>query len=188
MARGLVIGLVIATIVGLAGPRAEALVLCARKGKSGGPKDGAALHVRGTCNSKEVQIDPDALGLRGPQGAPGLVRAYGRINPSGALDANFASAGIVSARASGAYYCVKLDPSINALTAVATVGLDGNEVLGTMVSGANSSMFFAVTLHGSGVCNQGNELAVATGELDFTAGSLTSAGFGPAFSFYIQVS
>ena len=135
-------------------------------------------------------MDSDAVGLRGPPGAPGapgLVRASGRINVAGQLDANYPHPGIVSTRAVGAYYCVQLDPSIDALRAVAMVALDGNEILGAMVNGSNSNMYYAVVVHGSVTCNQGNELAIATGFLAFTSGSLTSAAYGPAYSFYIQV-
>jgi hypothetical protein len=61
--------LLLAGVLTLA-PNADALVLCT-KGKSGTPKNGAPLKVREACTGKEVQVDPDALGLRGPEGEPG---------------------------------------------------------------------------------------------------------------------
>lgn len=187
MIRRLAIGLVVTVLLGVGASRVDALVLCARKDRSGNPRNGAALHLGTACKSKQVQVDPDALGLRGPQGAPGLVRAYGRINAAGELDADFPSAGIVSARTASAYHCIKLDPSIDALRAVATIALDGNEVLGPMVNGGNSTIYYGIALHGLSLCDQGNELAVATGGLYFTAGSLAFTGFGPGTSFYIQI-
>ena len=65
-------------------PNADALVLCA-KGKSGTPKPGAPLKIRTACTGKEVQVDPDALGLRGPQGEPGPKGDDGPPGPPGAL-------------------------------------------------------------------------------------------------------
>jgi hypothetical protein len=46
------------------------LVLCA-KAKSGVVKQGAPLKLRTACTAKEVAVDPDAVGLRGPAGAAG---------------------------------------------------------------------------------------------------------------------
>jgi hypothetical protein len=63
--------------------RAEALVLCA-KGKSGTVKEGAPLKVRTTCTGKEVQVDPDAAGLRGPAGTDGAPGAAGAAGADGA--------------------------------------------------------------------------------------------------------
>lgn len=43
---------------------ADALVMCQKKS--------GAVFVRATCKKKETAIDPDALGLRGPAGSPGV--------------------------------------------------------------------------------------------------------------------
>jgi len=51
---------------------ANALVLCAKKNRDGEIK--GTIRVREDppgCRGKEVEIDPDELGLRGPQGEPG---------------------------------------------------------------------------------------------------------------------
>ena len=65
-------------------PTAEALVLCA-KGKGGTPKPGAPLKVRDACAGKEVQVDPAALGLRGPQGDQGPAGDPGTPGAPGAM-------------------------------------------------------------------------------------------------------
>jgi hypothetical protein len=65
-------------------PTADALVLCA-KAKSGTPKPGAPLKVRDACAKKEVQVDPDALALRGPQGDQGPKGDDGPPGPPGAI-------------------------------------------------------------------------------------------------------
>jgi hypothetical protein len=44
--------------------RAKASVLC--------QKPNGAVFVRAACKAKEVQVDPVALGLQGPQGTPGV--------------------------------------------------------------------------------------------------------------------
>lgn len=67
----------------LAGARADALVLCT-KGKSGNPKEGAPIKVRTACTGKEVALDPDALGLRGPAGPPGAAGTNGTDGAPGA--------------------------------------------------------------------------------------------------------
>jgi hypothetical protein len=72
---------VVATMV-FPAARANALVLCA-KGKSGAVKEGAPLKVRTSCVGKEVQVDPDAVGLRGPAGAPGSPGADGAAGTDG---------------------------------------------------------------------------------------------------------
>jgi hypothetical protein len=56
--------------------RADALVLCA-KAKAGAVKEGAPLKLRTACTGKEVQLDPDATGLRGPEGPAGADGAPG---------------------------------------------------------------------------------------------------------------
>jgi hypothetical protein len=75
--------LLMAAVLMLA-PTADALVLCT-KGKSGTPKPGAPLKVRAACAGKEVQIDPDALGLRGPQGEEGPKGDGGPPGPPGGI-------------------------------------------------------------------------------------------------------
>jgi hypothetical protein len=50
---------------------ASAAVLCARA-KSDGTFS-TALKIRESCTSMETQVDPDALGLRGPAGPAGLT-------------------------------------------------------------------------------------------------------------------
>jgi hypothetical protein len=62
--------MILTTVMLALAARADALVLCT-KGKGGNVKQGAPLKVRTGCVGKEVQVDPDALGIRGPQGDPG---------------------------------------------------------------------------------------------------------------------
>src|SRR5262245_26136431 len=62
--------------------RADALVLCA-KGKAGAVKEGAPIKARTTCAAKEVQVDPDATGLRGPQGPAGVGGTNGTNGTAG---------------------------------------------------------------------------------------------------------
>jgi hypothetical protein len=189
MLRRLSFGLVVTVLVGAIGPRAEALVICTRKAKVGGVKEGAPLRLRTACNAKgEVQVDPDALGLRGPQGAPGLVRAYGHITETGDLDTARDHAGIVSARQSGSYTCVKLDPSIAPDRAVPAITLDGAGVLGDLFKGANSTIFYAITIGtGAGGTCEPDEIQVATGGLGFSAGSLVSTFLASTYPYFIQV-
>ena len=67
---------------GFAAP-AEALVLCA-KAKSGVVKEGAPVKLRAACTAKEVVVDPDAAGLRGPAGSAGTNGTNGMDGAAGA--------------------------------------------------------------------------------------------------------
>ena len=82
MGRTTAMAVVVAAMTFSAAP-ADALVLCA-KGKSGVVKEGAPLKVRTSCVGKEVQVDPDAAGLRGPAGAAGAPGAPGSNGTPGA--------------------------------------------------------------------------------------------------------
>lgn len=77
---------VMVAVAVLSAASADALVLCA-KGKSGVVKEGAPLKVRTACKAKEVQVDPDATGLRGPQGPAGANGADGAAGAAGAAGA-----------------------------------------------------------------------------------------------------
>jgi hypothetical protein len=180
MMRKLVIGFVVAAVVGFGTGSARALLVCARKDKTGAVKDGATMRLRSTCKPKEVIVDPLAVGLRGP-------RAYGRIASTGELDPAFASAGIVSARNDGSYHCVKLDPSIDASRTTAIVTLDGNEAIGPLFGGGDSEIPYVLALPGLSLCNQGNEIGVGTGGVLFSSGLLNVTYVGPSYAFYIQV-
>src|SRR5262245_32952831 len=50
---------------------ANALVMCAHKTATGQVSQGANIKLRNACRSSEVQVDPVALNLQGPQGPPG---------------------------------------------------------------------------------------------------------------------
>lgn len=68
---------------------AFALVMCGRKDRAGGIASGAAVKLRETCRSTETEIDPDAMGLRGPKGEPGEPGTPGVQGPGMiARDAN----------------------------------------------------------------------------------------------------
>jgi hypothetical protein len=180
MVRGLLIGFVVVAIAGVDASPAQALLVCARKDKTGAVKSGAPMRIRAACTPKEVAVDPQALGWRGP-------RAYGRIAATGELDPAYASAGLVGARNDGSYHCVKLDPSIDASTAIPVVTLDGNESIGPLFGGGNSEIPFVLALPGLLLCNEGNEIGVATGGIDFSSGLLSLTFIGPSYGFYIQV-
>lgn len=77
------VGVVVAGALALGTTNASALVLCG-KGKGGVVKEGSPLKVRSACTGKEVAIEPDAVGLRGPAGAPGSDGAPGADGPMGA--------------------------------------------------------------------------------------------------------
>jgi hypothetical protein len=62
--------------------RADALVLCA-KAKSGVVKEGASIKLRTACTAKEIAVDADAAGLRGPAGAAGQDGAAGSNGTNG---------------------------------------------------------------------------------------------------------
>jgi hypothetical protein len=112
------------------------------------------------------------------------VRAYGRI-AGGALDTSRAHAGIVSARTSSAYTCVKLDPSIDASTASPVVALD--------LTGGATTFSIPLTLGWVQVvsgtaCDQPNEVRVATGGLSFNSSGNATVNFvGPGIPFFIQI-
>jgi hypothetical protein len=123
-------------------------------------------------------------GDAGAPGAPGLVRAYGRV-AGGALDTTRSHAGILSARTSGSYTCVKLDPSIDASTASPVVALDLNG--GATTFSVPLTLGWVQMLTGSS-CDQPNEVRVATGGLSFnSSGNATVNYVGPGTSFFILV-
>jgi hypothetical protein len=69
MGRTMIVLVVAMATTAFAG-QGPTLVLCA-KAKGGVVKQGAPLKLRTACTAKEVAVDPDAVGLRGPAGAPG---------------------------------------------------------------------------------------------------------------------
>jgi|GEM_PF-5330489 len=80
--RRIVVGL---AVVVLGGASAEALVLCAARQKgTAAVRSGAPLRLRETCKPKEIVVDPDALGLRGPTGPAGPEGPQGPQGEPGA--------------------------------------------------------------------------------------------------------
>lgn len=59
---------------------AWAAVMCVKKADTGEPRDGAPIRFRRVCKAAEAQLDPVALGLRGPRGPRGK---RGEIGPQG---------------------------------------------------------------------------------------------------------
>jgi hypothetical protein len=82
MGRMMMVVVVAMATAALAG-QGPTLVLCA-KAKGGVVKQGAPLKLRTACTSKEVAVDPDAVGLRGPAGAPGQNGTDGTDGTNGA--------------------------------------------------------------------------------------------------------
>jgi hypothetical protein len=168
---------------------ADGAVLCQKR-------SGAVL-VRAACKKKETVLDLSQFGALGPKGdkgdtgdagstgAPGTARAYGHVLANGTVDGNYANAGIVGARTTPTYFCIKLDPSIDAAKAMAVVSVEETN-LNNLANGGNSDLKVARFVGASSICTQGNELTVATASFDFNAGALNSAGIGP-FPFYIVV-
>lgn len=87
----------VVVVASLTAGHAEALVLCAAKGKGTAPKEGAAPKLRTACKAKEVQLDPAALGLQGPQGPAGTNGTDGAAGAPGisGLEVNSANSGDV---------------------------------------------------------------------------------------------
>lgn len=50
---------------------AHSLVMCGPKKPDGTLRDGASIRLRTACRPNELQLDPVALGLQGPEGAAG---------------------------------------------------------------------------------------------------------------------
>lgn len=121
-------------------------------------------------------------GATGAAGAAGLARAYGHV-VSGVLDTTRDSRGIVSARASGAYSCVKLDPSIDASRVSPIVSNDfpsGFVFSGNVAIGISQPFVDA----SSSVCGQPNEVGVASDS--FRTDGTGSYGIGPG-DFFILI-
>ena len=68
--RNLVLGVLVAAIV-VAPQLANALVMCGPKKPDGTLREGAPIRLRTVCRSNELQLDPVALGLQGPEGVAG---------------------------------------------------------------------------------------------------------------------
>lgn len=125
--------------------------------------------------------DPGATGDPGPTGLPGVARAYGHI-VSGSLDTARDSRGIVSARAGGAYTCVKLDPSIDASKVSPIVS---NEFPSGFVFSGNVAIGVSQPFVNAGaVCNQPNEVGVASES--FRIDGTESYGIAPG-DFFILI-
>lgn len=63
---------------------ATATVMCAaKKSLTGGLREGSSIRLRAACRTSEIQVDPVALGLRGPQGPPGDRGEAGPSGPTG---------------------------------------------------------------------------------------------------------
>lgn len=109
---------------------ASAAVLCARLQPSTGTfQEGASIKLRATtCRSREVQLDPDTLGIRGPKGDPGTpgVRGPGAV----VRDATGALVGIHEPVLIGTFGAELLVRSFAGVTA--TFGFDKNAIDGTV--------------------------------------------------------
>jgi hypothetical protein len=171
------------TAAGFLAVAADAAVLCQKRS--------GAVFARAACRKKEKALDLSQFGALGPKGdkgdagAPGTGRAYGHILLNGTLDADYASAGIVGVRTTPTYFCIKLDPSIDAASAMAVVSVEETNV-NNLANGADSDLKVARFMGPTSICTQGNELTVVTASFNFTAGALVGAGIGPA-PFYIVV-
>jgi hypothetical protein len=135
--------------------------------------------------SKKAQQSLKVAGAKGDTGATGpagLARAYGHV-VSGVLDTARDSRGIVSARASGAYSCVKLDSSIDASKVSPIVSNDfpsGFVFSGNVAIGISQPFVDA----SSSVCGQPNEVGVASDS--FRTDGTGSYGIGPG-DFFILI-
>jgi hypothetical protein len=121
-----------------------------------------------------------AKGDTGAAGSPGLARAYGHV-VSGALDTARDSRGIVSARASGSYSCVKLDSSIDASKVSPVVS---NDFPSGFVFSGNVAIGVSQPFVDAGVCDQPNEVGVASDS--FSIDGTGSYGIGPG-DFFILI-
>lgn len=119
-------------------------------------------------------------GDTGAPSAPGLVRAYAHVLSSGQIDPARASKGFVSGRTTPTYFCLKLDPSIDASTATPIVS---NEWPNGFVFSGSVAIGIAQPFMG-GICDQGNEIGVATAS--WQTGAADSYGIGP-YPFFIAV-
>lgn len=119
-------------------------------------------------------------GDTGAAGAPGLVRAYAHVLSSGQIDPARASKGFVSGRTTPTYFCLKLDPSIDASTVTPIVS---NEWPNGFVFSGDVAIGIAQPFI-TGSCSQGNEIGVATASYR-TDGS-ENYGIGPS-PFFIAV-
>lgn len=120
------------------------------------------------------------MGATGATGPPGLARAYGHV-VSGVLDTTRDSRGIVSARASGAYSCVKLDSSIDASKVSPIVS---NDFPSGFVFSGNIAIGISQPFVGASGCNQPNEVGVASGS--FRVDGTGAYGIGPG-DFFILI-
>jgi hypothetical protein len=114
--------------------RAEALVLCA-KGKSGVVKEGAPIKLRAACTAKEVAVDPDAAGLRGPAGAPGTDGTNGTNGMDGAAGAPGLS-GLEVVTADGTTVIAGLQLSSNTANCPAGKKVVSGGVAGVLIAGS----------------------------------------------------
>jgi hypothetical protein len=91
--RRLWLGLLVVSSLLESSSPGNALVMCSRASSDGEVREGAAIRLRTTCKAKEVEVDPIALGLRGPAGPPGPI---GPAGPGmAARDANDSEIGVV---------------------------------------------------------------------------------------------
>lgn len=133
--------------------------------------------------SKKARQSLKVAGAKGDTGAtgpPGLARAYGHV-VSGVLDTARDSRGIVSARASGAYSCVKLDSSIDASKVSPIVS---NDFPSGFVFAGNVAIGISQPFVDAGVCDQPNEVGVASDS--FLIDGKGSYGIGPG-DFFILI-
>jgi len=102
IATTLAVALIVAGTLLVAGSLsdANALVLCARK-RANGTIQGV-IKVREECKFREVELDPDELGLRGPAGEAGAPGAPGAQGPRGSRGSAGGAGGTGPAGADGA--------------------------------------------------------------------------------------
>jgi len=117
-------------VFGLAA-QAEALVLCA-KGKSGVVKEGAPVKLRTACTAKEVAVDPDAAGFRGPTGAAGTDGTNGMDGAAGAPGLS----GVEVVTADGTTVIAGLQLSSNTANCPAGKKVVSGGVAGVLVAGS----------------------------------------------------
>ena len=117
-------------VVGLAA-QAEALVLCA-KAKSGAAKEGAPLKLRTACTAKEIPVDADAAGLRGPAGAAGTDGTNGMDGAAGAPGLS----GLEVVTADGTTVIAGLNLSSNTANCPAGKKVVSGGVAGVLIAGS----------------------------------------------------
>ena len=114
---------------------------------------------RGAPGLQGLSGSTGAAGAKGDACAPGTARAYALVSELGALSRAKNIAGVE--HAGEGVYCVRLDPSIDASSAVATVSADFSKVTFGAVVGIDSTG----TAAGTGCVGVPNSIVVVTTQL-----------------------